>query len=107
MIRFALLVAASLALLACPKKVPSNVAGTDDEQVDQLSAQLEELRAKSQAGELKCSDWCDLASRARELSGQTCEIAKRHGDRSDFQTKCVTSQEDFARFNESCSGCKK
>ena len=96
-----------LALAGCPKNTGvGNVAGTDEEQLDQYSAQLEELRAKVQASEPKCDEWCSLSRTVCEISTNVCEIAKRKVDRSDVQSKCVGSQEDCARFNDSCASCK-
>ncbi len=46
-------------LTGCPKQTTTTVAGSEDEMVDQLSAQLEELR--------------------------TCDIAAKSPDRNDFQ----------------------
>jgi hypothetical protein len=93
-----------VSLLACPKAAPTTVAGTDDEIVDQLSAQLEELRTKTDA---TCADFCSLKNKACGLSQQTCDIAAKAPDRADFQKKCVTSQEECAKFGESCAGCTK
>lgn len=103
-----LLLAASAALaLGCPKAPPKGVAGTDDEQVDQLSAQLEELRTRVQAQEPRCDDWCSMAKKVNDISTSLCEIAGRHTDRAEMQQKCVASQEDVARFNDSCASCKR
>lgn len=91
-------------LTGCPKTTTTTVAGTDDEMIDQLSAQLEELRTRS---DLTCKDFCQVKDKACGLSKQTCDIAGKAPDRADFQKKCVTSQEDCAKFGESCSGCPK
>lgn len=108
MTRLALLgLAVSFALATlpgCPKQTTTTVAGTDDEKVDQLSAQLEELRTRT---DLSCTDFCSVKEKACGLSRQTCDIATKAPERNDFQQKCVTSQEDCARFGESCSSCKK
>lgn len=97
--------AASLFLLACPKNTGGpQLGGTDDEKMDQLSAQLEEYRTKTSS---ECSETCELKSKVCNLSETVCEIAGRNADRPEYQQKCVTSQEECARFNESCSGCKK
>jgi outer membrane murein-binding lipoprotein Lpp len=98
------MVVLSAVLLACPKNVPVTVAGTDDEKMDQYSAQLEELKTKT---DVQCSDYCTLKSKACSLSTNVCEISGRLADRADFQKKCVTAQEECARFNESCSTCPK
>ncbi len=103
----ALLLALCVLSSGCPKKVDTqNVAGTDDEQLDQYSAQLEELHARASAGEPKCEDWCSMSKRTCDISRNVCEIAKRHVDRPDVQSKCVSSQEDCAKFNDSCSSCQ-
>lgn len=97
--------AASLFLLACPKNTGGpQLGGTDDEKMDQLSAQLEEYRTKTSS---ECSEQCDLKSKVCKLSDTVCEISGRNADRPEYQKKCVTSQEECARFNEQCSGCKK
>ncbi len=98
------LVAALTALSGCPKATTTTVAGTDDEMMDQLSAQLEELRTRT---DLTCKDFCSLKDKACGLSTKTCDIAGKAPERADFQKKCVSSQEECAKFNESCSGCPK
>lgn len=96
--------AASLLFLACPKNTGGpNLGGTDDQQMDQLSAQLEEYGTKTNT---ECSETCDLKSKVCRLSGTVCEIAARNAERAEYQKHCVTSQEECARFNESCSACK-
>ncbi|MBE2249491.1 MAG: hypothetical protein IAE78_08065 [Myxococcus sp.] len=91
-------------LTGCPRQTTTTVAGTDDEMVDQLSAQLEELRTRT---DLTCKDFCSVKAKACALSKQTCDIAAKAPDRNDFQQKCVTSQEDCAKFGESCASCAK
>jgi len=93
-----------LGLTACPKSTGgTNVAGTDDEQMDQFAAQLEELRTRQG---LQCNDYCSLKSKVCDISKSACDIASKHGDRDDFQKRCVQSQEDCAHFNEGCGSCK-
>lgn len=104
--RLALACAAIFALTACPKNVPENVSGSEDEQMDNYGAQLEELRTRS-AQDMKCDDWCGLKSKVCGISSKVCDIANKKADRNDFQAKCVASQEDCARFTDSCSSCKK
>jgi hypothetical protein len=101
-----LLLLASALFAACPKKVNTEVLGSDDEQMDKYGAQLEELRTRVEAQPPKCNEWCSLSQRACDISKNLCEIAGRHADRNDMQQRCVTSQEDCARFNDSCAGCK-
>ena len=96
--------AITLGLLACPKETPSNLAGTEDEQMDSFASQLEELRSHQ---DLKCDEWCSLKEKACGLSKKSCEIAVKHTDRDDFQKRCVTSQEDCAKFIEGCASCGK
>lgn len=102
----ALAAAVGLAL-GCPKRTPIGVAGSDDEQMDQYAAQLEELRTRAKAQEPKCDDWCSMAGRVCDLSKSVCEIAARHADRSDMQKRCGDSQEDCADFKDSCSNCRR
>lgn len=100
MVAFALL----LLLAGCPKKVTTTVAGSDDQQMDQYTAQLEELKTRTA---LQCSDSCSTKTRACEVSKSVCEIAGRLADRADFQSTCTAAQEECARFNEACSACAK
>ncbi|MHB8872812.1 MAG: hypothetical protein ACYC8T_03915 [Myxococcaceae bacterium] len=93
--------------LGCPKAQPKGVTGTDDEQMDQLSAQLEELRSRVQAAEPKCDEWCSMSGKVRDISTSMCAIAGRNKERAELQQKCVSSQEDVARFNDSCSSCRR
>ena len=101
--RFALVTALALASLACPKSAPSTVAGTDDEQMDGFTSQLEELRSRT---DLKCDNWCSLKDKACGLSKSSCDLAGRHADREDFQKRCIASQEDCAKFVEGCASCR-
>ena len=95
-----------LAAAGCPKRVDSNVAGTDDEQMDQLSARLEELRARVQAQEPQCKDWCSMSGEVSHLSQKVCDLSTKNPERSDMQQKCVASQEERARFNDGCAPCR-
>src|SRR4051812_30649253 len=101
---FALLTAAALS--ACPKNVPDNVAGTEDERMDQYGAQLEEMRTRS-AQDMKCDDWCGMKGKVCGISSSVCDITAKKSERADFQSKCVAAQEDCAKFTDSCSSCKK
>ncbi|MFZ5471145.1 MAG: hypothetical protein ACOZIN_17120 [Myxococcota bacterium] len=98
---------AALAFLGCPKNVPTTVAGSDDEQMDQHAAKLEELNARAKAQEPSCSDWCSMASQVCDLRTKVCDIAGRHADRADMQNRCVASQENCAQFNDSCTSCQR
>jgi hypothetical protein len=102
MTRLALL--ACLFLTACPKNAPTTVAGTADEQMDQLSARLEELKTRTG---LQCGDFCSLKSKACGLSTAACDLATHAPERADFQQKCISAQEACASFNESCASCSK
>jgi hypothetical protein len=93
----------ALALAACPKAAPpTTLNGTDDENMDQLASQLEEFHTKT---ELACNDWCSTRRKVCDLSKSACEIAGKHTDRDDMQKKCTSSQEECARYNESCTSC--
>ncbi len=95
----------SLALTACPKDSPTtDVGGSDAEKIDSIAAKLEEYRTREATG---CNELCDLKKSACGLSEQACSIAGRNSDRDDFQARCVASQEDCARFSESCSSCAR
>ena len=100
--RLVLVAALALFSLACPKSTGSTVAGTDDEQMDGFTSHLEELRSRQ---DLSCDNWCSLKEKACGLSKSTCEMAGKHSDRDDFQRRCVSSQEDCAKFIEGCAGC--
>ena len=106
MIRPAAAFSLVLALAACPKNVPDNVAGTEDERMDQYAAQLEELRTRS-AQDMKCDDWCGMKGKACGISKSVCDIAGAKTERTDFQSKCVSAQEECARFSDSCASCQK
>ena len=106
MSRLALAFAAVFVFAACPKNVPDNVAGTEDEQMDRYGAELEEARTRS-AQDMKCDDWCGMQGKVCSTSQKVCDIANRKAERNDFQSKCVAAQEDCARFSDSCSSCKK
>jgi hypothetical protein len=92
----------SVVLLACPRSSGSTVMGSDDEQMDRDSAQLEELRSR---GDVTCADACAVKARACDVSKSTCAIAAKAPERDDFQKKCVMAQEDCASFSEKCAGC--
>ena len=102
--RLALVAALACVTFSCVKVTASTVTGTDDEQMDMFASQLEELRTRQ---DLKCDEWCKLKDKACGYSKSSCEIAARHTDRDDFQKRCVTSQEDCAKFIEGCASCAK
>src|SRR5262245_10442812 len=106
MTRLALVCAAVVTLAGCPKNVPETVSGTDEERMDQYSARLEEHRTRS-AQEMTCDDWCSMKGKVCDLSTSACEISVKNAERTDFQSKCVTAQEECARFTDSCGSCKK
>lgn len=98
-------VASSLLFFACPKSATGpNLGGTDDQKMDMIAAQLEELRTRTGT---ECSETCSLKTKVCNLSETACEIAGRNTDRSEYQQRCVTAQEECAKFNEACSACKK
>jgi hypothetical protein len=102
MLRFVLLCGLSFA--ACPKNAPTTVAGSADEQMDHVSARLEELKTRSG---LQCADFCALKSNACGLSATACDLAAHAAERADFQQRCISAQETCASFNESCASCAK
>jgi hypothetical protein len=105
MIRLALAAAVSLALFACSKSNPGpSLGGSDDEKMDTIAAKLEEYKTKTST---ECGETCSLKDKICGLSATACEIAGQHQDRAEYQKHCVTAQEECARFNESCSTCKK
>lgn len=106
MTRLLPLFAAASLLLGCPKSTASNVSGNADEQMDGYSSQLEELRTRASASDLKCADWCSLKDKVCGLRDRVCDLAGTQSGRDDFQKRCVTAQEDCARFNDSCSSCQ-
>ncbi len=105
MTRLLLPLALSSLLLACPKAAPvSTLQGSDDEKMDTIAAQLEELATKT---DLACGETCSIKTKVCGLSATACDVAGRHADRNDYQQRCITAQEECARFNEACSACKK
>lgn len=102
-----ILVAAVLLLSACPKKAQTvTVTGTDDQQIDQYFAKLEELRSSLSANPEGCpADVCSSAKEVCSISARVCEIAAKNPDRADFQERCGKAQEDCANFNNACARC--
>ena len=89
----------------CPRRVPDNVAGNDDAQVDQDASRLEELRTRAQDPNVQCGDWCDMKKVSCGISKRTCDVSGRHTDREDLARKCVASQEDCAQYTDRCTAC--
>jgi hypothetical protein len=102
-----LLLAVLVVASACPKRVSNNVAGSDDEQMDQYTTQLEQVRAQTQATDPTCKDWCSLAKTVCDVSRRACEIAGRNPSRQDMQGKCAASQEDCVQLNDRCTSCSR
>lgn len=103
--RFLLAASAALALFACPKQATApQLGGSDDEKMDTIASKLEEYRTRT---DLSCDDTCSVKSKVCDLSATACDIAGKHGDRNDYQQRCVAAQEECAKFNESCSSCRK
>jgi len=91
-----------LLLLGCPKNLDTTIAGSDDSQMDQYSSVLEEYRTKT---DLSCADSCSAKKKVCDVSKNVCDLSRKATDRLDFQSRCVTSQEDCAKFGESCASC--
>lgn len=90
-------------LAGCPKQTTdTTVAGTDEQQLDQYSARLEELRTRLAAEPPPCEETCKLAKEVCTISQRVCDIATR---RPDAQDRCVAANEDCARFNDTCGTC--
>lgn len=103
--RFLLATTAALVLFACPKESPQpQLGGSDDEKMDTISSKLEEYRTRT---DMSCDDTCSTKNKVCDLSSTACDIAAKHSDRNDYQQRCVAAQEECAKFNESCSSCKK
>ncbi len=103
--RFLLSLTAALVLFACPKPAPTtNLGGSDDEKMDTIASKLEEYRTRT---DLSCDETCSVKSKVCDLSSTACGISGKHSDRNDYTQRCVASQEECAKFNESCSSCKK
>ncbi len=88
----------------CPKNVVTTVAGSDDQQMDQYTAQLEEYRTKTG---LSCDESCAAKKKVCGISSGACELSTKAPERQDFQKTCVASQEECAKFSESCANCAK
>lgn len=101
------LIIALLLIGACSKHVARNVGADDDEELNRLSAQLEEIKAGVQAREPPCSEWCPLARRVCDISRRVCDISARNADRPARQKRCSANQEDCAKFNDRCTSCGK
>lgn len=93
----------AFALSACPKRADTTVAGSDEEQLDQYSSRLEELRTRAQAENPSCSDTCKMAREVCDIAQKVCDIATRLPDRG--QERCVSANEDCAQFNDRCAAC--
>ena len=98
-------IALCLALTGCPKKAPLNVTGSDDDLLDQYSAQLEELRVSAQSGSANCEASRGRAVKVCDLSRNICQVGRRLKDRPDVEKKCVSAQEDCAQFNDRAAHC--
>jgi hypothetical protein len=103
--RVSLLVAVvALSLIGCPKANSGpNLGGSDDQTMDSIASKLEEYRTQNTTG---CGDLCSLKTKVCGLSQTACDIAASAAERAEYQKRCVTAQEDCARFNEACSSCK-
>lgn len=102
--KLAFLAIAALALTACPKRVETTVAGTDEEQLDHYAARLEELRTRAQAENLACDETCGIREETCGIAQKVCDIATRLPDRG--QERCVAANEDCARFSDNCTSCR-
>jgi hypothetical protein len=96
---------AAVLLWGCAPKSTRHVSGTDEEQMEQHTSQLEELKSRPLPEAGQCKRRCSHAKDVCGVSASICEIAGRHTDRSDLQARCVGSQEDCARFNDGCASC--
>ena len=93
----------ALSLTACPKR-QDTIAGTDEDQLEAYSARLEEMRTRAQSEQLSCGDTCKMAKDVCEIAQKVCTIAERNPDRG--AQRCVSANEDCARFNDNCATCK-
>lgn len=100
------LVAALLLATGCPRNLAPGNPASDEDQAERVQSQLEEIRARVQAEPPTCPAWCELAKKTCDLSAQACALSGRHPDRLDYQKRCISSQEDCARFNDQCSRCR-
>ncbi len=95
-----------LQLTACARVAPRSVSGTEDEQLDRLSAQLEETRSKALVRQLSCTDRCALAEDGCRISNEICAIARRQPSRRDLGQTCAGSQEQCVDLRERCLRCR-
>lgn len=104
--RAALVALLAVLSTACPKHVDT-VAGSDDEQLDQDSSQMEQVRAQAQASEPACKDWCRLSKTVCGIARHGCDVAGRNPTRQDMQAKCASFQEDCTQYNDRCASCSR
>lgn len=98
-------VLACVALLACTRRAPTNVAGSDEEMLDRHTARLEELRVRLQAENPGCPEKCAMTQEVCTLATKSCEIAEREPER--LQARCVSAQEECAKFGDACASCRR
>lgn len=95
-----------LAVTGCPaKRAETSVLGSGEDQLETMSAKLEEYRSRGQTGDLGCPGNCDAKRDVCAISEALCAASERQSDRADLATRCTQSQEDCARFNDDCSRC--
>lgn len=97
-----LVISSSVLLLACPRQAPLTVAGSDDQSMDEYSAQLEEIRAR---GDIGCDDAQSIRKKACGIAQSVCRLASKSPERKEFETQCVTAQETCAGLNEMHARC--
>jgi hypothetical protein len=95
----------ALVLAGCPKQV-ERVAGSDDAQIDDAAARLEELRVREQSETLSCQQRCDVATRTCAVSDELCALVEAHPARTDLPPRCVQSREQCAQANGGCARCR-
>ncbi|MFL5344342.1 MAG: hypothetical protein ACJ8AT_06095 [Hyalangium sp.] len=99
------LVLLALVLAGCPKQV-DRVAGSEDSRIDDTTAQLEELRLKTESESLSCLDRCAAARQTCELTEELCKLVESQPDRTDLPPRCVQAREQCAQANAGCTRCR-
>ncbi|WP_342374700.1 hypothetical protein NVS55_25565 [Myxococcus stipitatus] len=94
-------------LVGCARNpVETRVAGDDDMAIDDVSARLEEQRARAAQDELACGDRCDVAAQTCEVAEELCALVDRNPDRDDLPPRCAQGREQCSDARDGCMTCQ-